>query len=75
MKFSARQVQAEWARFTARGTRDWSGLQAQMETDFLILVVSRTNSVVQDQSRSGWLRIALLLARLHRAALRPSPFN
>jgi hypothetical protein len=38
--------------------------QAQMETDFLILLVFRTNSLVLDQSRSVWPRILGLLTMI-----------
>jgi hypothetical protein len=38
--------------------------QAQMETDFLLLLVFRTNSLVLDQSRSVWPRILGLFTLL-----------
>jgi hypothetical protein len=44
--------------------------QAQMETDFLILLVNRTNSLVLDQSRSVWLRILGLLTMIFNGVLR-----
>jgi hypothetical protein len=43
--------------------------QAQMYADFLILLVSRTNSVILDDSRCRWLQIALLYEQLRNAAL------
>src|SRR5229473_2919526 len=43
--------------------------QGQMHADFLILLVSRTNSVVLDDSRCRWLQIALLHEQLRSAAL------
>jgi hypothetical protein len=44
--------------------------QAQMETDFLLLLVFRTNSVIQDQSHSVWLRILALLTMIFNGVLR-----
>jgi hypothetical protein len=41
--------------------------QGQMQTDFLILLVNRTNSVILDESRCGWLQIALLYERIRSA--------
>ena len=46
-----------------------AALHAQMQTDFLILVVNRTNSVILEDSRSRWLQIALLHERLRNASL------
>jgi hypothetical protein len=43
--------------------------QGQMYADFLILLVSRTNSAILDDSRSHWLQIALLYEQLRNAAL------
>ena len=43
--------------------------QAQMHTDFLILLVNRTNCVILDDSRCRWLQIALLCERLHNLGL------
>ena len=43
--------------------------QGQMEADFLILLVNRTNSAIFDESQTRWLRIALLHERLRNAAL------
>jgi len=43
--------------------------QGQMYADFLILLVSRMNSVILDGSRSHWLQIALLYEQLRNAAL------
>ena len=43
--------------------------QGQMYADFLILLVSRTNSVIMDDSRCRWLQIALLHEQLRNAAL------
>ncbi len=40
-----------------------------MYADFLILLVSRTNSVILDDSRCRWLQIALLHEQLRSAAL------
>lgn len=37
--------------------------RANMETDFLILLVFRANSVVRSESRSGWLRIGSVFLR------------
>jgi len=42
--------------------------RANMETDFLILLVFRTNSVVQSESRSGWLRIGSVFLRVATAS-------
>jgi hypothetical protein len=44
--------------------------QALMETDFLIVLVNRTNSEVLDQRRDVWFRIALLLAVLTNTVFR-----
>jgi hypothetical protein len=44
--------------------------QAQMEADFLILLVNRTNSLILDQSRSVWLRILALLTMIFNGVLR-----
>jgi hypothetical protein len=43
--------------------------QGQMYADFLIMLVSRTNSVILDNNRSRWLQIALLYEQLRNAAL------
>jgi len=43
--------------------------QAQMHTDFLILLVNRTNSVILDESRCRWLQIALYYERIRSAKL------
>ena len=43
--------------------------QGQMEADFLILLVNRTNTAILDESQTRWLRIALLYERLRNAAL------
>lgn len=43
--------------------------QGQMYADFLILLVSRTNSVILDDSRCRWLQITLLHEQLRNAAL------
>jgi hypothetical protein len=43
--------------------------QGQMHTDFLILLVNRTNWVILDDSRCRWLQIALLHERLRNVAL------
>lgn len=43
--------------------------QGQMHTDFLILLVLRTNSAVLDDSRARNLQIALLFEQLRNAAL------
>ncbi len=43
--------------------------QGQMYADFLILLVSRTNSVILDDGRCRWLQIALLHEQLRNAAL------
>jgi hypothetical protein len=43
--------------------------QGQMQADFLILLVSRTNSVIVDDSRCRWLQMALLYEQLRNAAL------
>jgi hypothetical protein len=43
--------------------------QGQMCADFLILLVSRTNHVILDDSRCRWLQIALLHEQLRNAAL------
>lgn len=43
--------------------------QGQIHVDFLILLVSRTNSVILDDSRCRWLQIALLHEQLRTAAL------
>jgi hypothetical protein len=43
--------------------------QGQMYADFLILLVSRANSVILDDSRSRWLQIALLYEQLRNVAL------
>jgi hypothetical protein len=44
--------------------------QAQMEADFLILLVTRTNSLVLNQCRSVWLRILGLLTMIFNGVLR-----
>jgi hypothetical protein len=44
--------------------------QAKMETDFLILLVNETNSVIFDQSRFVWLRILGLLTMIFSGVLR-----
>jgi hypothetical protein len=43
--------------------------QGQMQADFLILLVSRMNSVIMDDSRCRWLQMALLYEQLRNAAL------
>jgi hypothetical protein len=43
--------------------------QGQMYADFLILLVSRTNSVILDDNRCRWLQIALLHEQLRSTAL------
>ena len=40
-----------------------------MQADFLILLVSRTNTVIMDDSRCRWLQMALLYEQLCNAAL------
>jgi D-alanine-D-alanine ligase-like ATP-grasp enzyme len=44
--------------------------QAQMETDFLILLVFRTNSLVLDESRSVWPRILGMLTMIFNGVLK-----
>jgi hypothetical protein len=44
--------------------------QAQMEADFLIVLVDLTNSEVLDQRRDVWFRIGLLLAMLTNTVFR-----
>jgi hypothetical protein len=44
--------------------------QARMEADFLILLVSRTNSAVVDQCENFWLGIGSFLIRLHGESMR-----
>jgi hypothetical protein len=51
------------------GRIDRAVRQGQMYADFLILLVSRTNSVILDDSRCRWLQIALLHEQLRNAAL------
>jgi hypothetical protein len=41
-----------------------------METDFLILLVFRTNSLVLDQSRSVWFRLLVMLTMLFNGVLK-----
>jgi len=41
--------------------------QGQMQADFLILLVNRTNSVILEDGRCRWLQIALLYERLRSA--------
>jgi hypothetical protein len=43
--------------------------QVQMQTDFLILLVIRTNCVILDQSQVRWLKMALLYENLRNAVL------
>jgi hypothetical protein len=43
--------------------------RGQMQADFLILLVSRTNTVIMDDSRCRWLQMALLYEQLCNAAL------
>jgi hypothetical protein len=43
--------------------------KGQMYADFLILLVSRTNTAILDDSRPHWLQIALLYEQLRNAAL------
>ena len=46
-----------------------AALHGQMQTDFLILLVNRTNSVILGDSRCCWLQIVLLHERLRNASL------